>query len=242
METLDGLSGLRQLPPGCVLSVGNFDGVHRGHREILSFARQLRDGRPDRSPLAVVTFEPHPLTVLRPEAAPPRLSSAPLKRSLLESAGVDVLVVLAPVPEVLNLAAEDFWKILRDEVRPAHLVEGESFNFGKGRGGNITRLREWTAESDVKLHVVTAVEAALVDMRLTAVSSSLVRWLIAQGRVRDAAICLGRAYCLEGEVVRGHQRGRTIGVPTANLECGGLMIPADGVYAARCEIAGKIYP
>ena len=90
--------------------------------------------------IAVVTFEPHPLTVLRPEHAPPRLTPPELKGELLAAAGVDDLVVLPPVPEVLNLSAEAFWQILRDEVRPAHMVEGGSFTFGRGRGGNIARF------------------------------------------------------------------------------------------------------
>jgi riboflavin kinase/FMN adenylyltransferase len=190
----------------------------------------------------VVTFEPHPLTVLRPDSVPPRLSPAELKRSLIAEAGADALVVLAPKPEVLNLAAEDFWAILRDEVKPAHMVEGESFNFGKGRRGTVARLREWAAASDVQLHVVPPVSVPLLDMQLVPVSSSLIRWLISQGRVRDASICLGRTFAIEGIVIEGHQRGRTIGIPTANLACDDLMIPADGVYAGRCTAGGWIYP
>ena len=240
MKILEGLPGLRQLPPGCVLSVGNFDGVHRGHQAILAMARKLRDEA--NTSLAVVTFEPHPLTVLRPELAPPRLSSAAHKQALLEGAGVDVLVVLPPEREVLDLTAEDFWAILRNDVRPRAMVEGESFNFGKGRTGTISRLREWTNESDVTLHIVSPIAVGLVDMQLAPVSSSMIRWLIANGRVRDAGICLGRAFTLEGEVIQGHQRGRTIGIPTANLDCGDQIVPLDGVYAGRCEVNGDTYP
>jgi riboflavin kinase/FMN adenylyltransferase len=139
---------------------------------------------------------------------------------------------------VLGLTAEAFWAILRDEVRPTHLVEGSSFNFGRGRGGNIDRLREWSAASPIALHVVDAVTVALLDLSVVPVSSSLIRWLLAHGRVRDAAICLGRAYTLRGEVVRGFGRGRDLGVPTANLKCDGQLIPGDGVYVARCTIDG----
>jgi riboflavin kinase/FMN adenylyltransferase len=180
--------------------------------------------------------------VLRPEQAPPRLTPPDLKRELLAAAGVDDLVVLPPVPEVLGLSAEAFWHLLRDEARPAHLVEGESFNFGKGRGGTIERLREWAAGTGVNLHVVEPVQVPLLDLQVVAVSSSLARWLLAWGRVRDAAICLGRPYVLEGAVVKGHQRGRTIGMPTANLDCAAQLVPADGVYAARCEVEGRTYP
>jgi riboflavin kinase / FMN adenylyltransferase len=244
MEVLDGIDGLRRLAPGGVISVGNFDGLHRGHAEILRRARELRDGARDSggAKLAVVTFEPHPLTVLRPEAAPPRLSSATFKRELIEAAGADVLVVLPPSHEVLDLAAEDFWAILRDVVRPAHMVEGESFNFGKGRRGTVPRLREWAAASPVELHIVPPLAVPLLDMQLVPVSSSLIRWLLSQGRVRDAGICLARTYVLEGTVVEGFRRGRTIGVPTANLACGHQLVPADGVYAGRCTVAGRTYP
>jgi riboflavin kinase/FMN adenylyltransferase len=243
MNVLHGLDALRTLPPGAVISIGNFDGVHRGHAAILARARALRDASAGGAgTLAVVTFEPHPLTVLRPDAVPPRLSSSALKQALIEQAGADALVVLPPGPEVLNLTAEQFWAMLRDEVRPAHMVEGESFNFGKDRQGTVARLREWSAGTAVAVHVVPPVSAALVDMRLVPVSSSLIRWLLANGRVRDAGICLGRAFTLEGEVVKGHQRGRTIGVPTANLQCGELIVPADGVYCGRCTVAGRVYP
>ncbi len=137
MQVLQGIEGLRQVPPGGVLSVGNFDGIHLGHRTLIERAHEL-DAR-DRGGIAVVTFEPHPLTVLRPEFAPPRLTPADIKERLLESLGVDHCVVLPPTPEVLNLSAQMFWEILRDEVCPRHMIEGRSFNFGKGRGGNIQR-------------------------------------------------------------------------------------------------------
>jgi riboflavin kinase/FMN adenylyltransferase len=237
MRLHDGIDGLKSLPPGCVLSVGNFDGVHRGHRRLLEIAHDLRGG----GGVALVTFEPHPLTVLRPQLAPPRLTPLPLKQSLLEPLGVDHLVILPPTPDVLNLTAEAFWQILRDDVRPTHMIEGESFNFGKGRGGSIDRLREWSANSDVQLHVIGAVRVPLLDLQVVAVNSSLIRWLLMHGRARDAAICLGRPYIIEGTVIQGHQRGRTIGVPTANLDCGDQLVPAEGVYVGRCQIGDKTH-
>ena len=236
MQTWTGLDGLRSLPRGLALSIGNFDGIHKGHQRILDVARSHGQ------PLAVVTFEPHPLTVLRPHLAPPRLTPLQLKRRLLEQLGVDHLVILPPQPEVLNLSAEAFWQILRDEVQPACLVEGESFSFGKNRGGSVQKLREWSATTPIQLHGVPPVQVVLIDLSIVQVSSSLIRWLISNGRARDAAICLGRPYTLEGLVGRGFQRGRTIGFPTANLHCGDQMIPADGVYAARCTVDNRLYP
>ena len=241
MNILSSLDGLRQLPAGAVLSIGNFDGIHRGHQALLAMARALRQHTVG-ARLAVATFEPHPLTVLRPEKVPPRLTPIGVKRELLQEQGVDDLIELAPDPAVLNLTAEQFWAILRDEVRPAHLIEGPEFNFGKGRGGNIHRLREWSAASAVRLHVVGEVEVPLLDLRVTPVSSTVVRWLVAYGRVRDAAVCLGRPYALRGEIFKGYQRGREIGVPTANLQCGDQLIPDDGVYAGRCTVDGRTFP
>jgi riboflavin kinase/FMN adenylyltransferase len=237
MNIHHGTAGLCDLPPGLVLSVGNFDGLHLGHRHLLELARELRGP----AGIALVTFEPHPLTVLRPAAAPPRLTPMGLKMELLRDAGVDHLIILPPSSEVLELTAEAFWHILRDQVRPSHMIEGTSFNFGKGRAGSIERLREWAANSDVKLHVIDGVKAALLDMHVPRVSSSLIRWLLVAGRVRDAAICLGRPYLLEGTVIKGFQRGRTIGVPTANLDCGEQLLPAEGVYVGRCTVDRTVH-
>jgi riboflavin kinase/FMN adenylyltransferase len=237
-QIVQGLDGLRRLAPGSVLSVGNFDGVHLGHQRIVQTMRSLAEG----NPVVAVTFEPHPLTVLRPQLAPPRLTPPDMKRALLGFQGVDVIVELAPSREVLDLSAEQFWAILRDQARPRHMVEGALFNFGKGRGGTIDKLRSWAAGSGISLHVIDGIEVPLLDLSVAPVSSSLVRWLVGHGRVRDAAICLGRAYALRGSVVRGQQRGRSIGVPTANLDTHAQLIPADGVYAAQVRLDGQCWP
>lgn len=241
MQVLQGLAGLRQLPPGAVVSIGNFDGVHRGHHRLLDCAKRLK--QTSNSPaIVVVTFEPHPLTVLRPRHVPPRLTPPARKHELLAEAGVDLLVELPPSRDVLDLTAEQFWHILRDQVRPAHLVEGTSFNFGKGRGGTIDRLREWAAQSPIQLHVLEPVIVPLLDMLQVPASSSAARWLLEQGRARDAAIVMGRAYELEGLIVAGAARGRELGVPTANFKVEGQLIPADGVYAGRCAVDGRAWP
>lgn len=240
MELQHGLDGLRKLPPGAALSIGNFDGVHVGHAAIVRRMREL--AAPAAAAVAVATFEPHPLTVLKPHLAPPRLTPPPVKRQLLETLGVTHLLELPPTPDVLNVTAEEFWRILRDEVRPAHIVEGPTFNFGKGRGGNVGRLLEWSHGTGVGVHILRAKETALLDCSLVEVNSTLVRFLVANGRVRDAAICLGRPYALVGEVVQGQARGRTIGTPTANLRVDAQLVPADAVYAGRCVVDGREYP
>jgi len=239
MQVFHGLEGLRALPPKTALSIGNFDGFHRGHQLIVRTCRELIGPA---GKVALVTFEPHPLTVLRPELAPPRLTSLSMKESILARHGVDYLVVLPPRPEVLNLSAEAFWQILRDDVRPGFLVEGPEFNFGKNRSGNIDRLREWAAGSAITLKVIEPLQVVLSDLTIVHVSSSLIRFLLSWGRARDAAICLARAYLLEGKVVQGFGRGRKIGIPTANIDCPDQLIPSDGVYAARCALDGTIWP
>ncbi|MGH7176460.1 MAG: riboflavin biosynthesis protein RibF [Tepidisphaeraceae bacterium] len=239
MKILDGLDSLRTLPPGSVMSIGNFDGLHRGHARILELARELRG---DGAHVVVVTFEPHPLTILRPNDVLPRLTPVPRKRELLEEAGVDVLIELPPAKDVLNVSAEEFWRIIRDGARPSHLIEGDNFNFGRGREGTIERLREWSSGSNVALHVIEPVTVALLDLQIVEVNSSLIRWLLQHGRVRDAAICLGRPYELTGTVVEGFRRGNAIGVPTANLRPEDQLVPGDGVYAGRCAVDDTNYP
>jgi riboflavin kinase / FMN adenylyltransferase len=237
MQRLDGLDGLRAVPPGAVLSIGNYDGVHTGHTAILRAMRDAAAG----APVVVATFEPHPLTVLRPDLAPPRLTPLETKARLLAGQGVDVLVTLPPTPAVLGLTAAEFWALLRDGVRPGRIVEGQSFNFGRDRGGTIERLIEWAAGTGIVVerrlaHAIRIGEADVV------VSSSVVRSLLSEGRVEDAARCLGRRYALEGVVVQGFQRGRTIGVPTANLDAGDQLVPGEGVYAGHAVVAGRAWP
>lgn len=238
MKLLHGMEGLGSLPPEGAISIGNFDGVHLGHAEILRRARELAGS----NSVSVVTFEPHPMTVLRPADAPPRLADLATKRRLLEAAGVDYLVELPPAPDVLGLSAENFWQIVRDEVRPRFLVEGADFHFGKGRAGNIATLKQWSANTGVELHVITDVETTLLNLHIVPVRSSIIRWLVGHGRMRDATICLGRPYVLAGTVIEGFRRGRELGMPTANLRINDQVIPMEGVYAGKCDVNGKTYP
>ena len=233
MQVLSGLDSLGHVPDAAALSVGNFDGVHLGHRRIIDTMRGL-----NASAVVVVTFEPHPLSVLRPELMPPRLTPPGLKHELLKAAGVTHLVELRPTPETLGVSAEDFWQMLRDDARPAHLVEGPDFTYGKGAAGNVDTLRARAADSGVSLRVVEPLQVTLPGHQIVSASSSLVRWMLVKGRVKDAAALLGRPYALRGVVVHGYERGRTIGYPTANLDVGEQLIPADGVYASIAVVDG----
>jgi riboflavin kinase/FMN adenylyltransferase len=232
------LSGLSINPTdrALVTSIGNFDGLHLGHQAILrSVVEQARQAD---AVASVVTFEPHSLAALRPQLAPPRLTPRPAKERLLDAAGIDEVVWLTPDAATLSLSAEAFYLRLRD-MGVRHLVEGSRFVFGKGRTGDVRSLSEWCRRDGLQLTVIDDVDVTLTDGATVAVSSSLVRWLLLHGRVLDAARCLGRSYQLSGVVVAGDRRGRTIGFPTANLDCGEQLVPAQGVYAARTVVDGR---
>ena len=231
MQLLQGLDALQQLPAGNALSVGNFDGVHLGHRKIIDHLC-----RSDTSACVVITFEPHPLGVLRPELAPPRLTSPGRKRSLLEQAGVTHLVELPPESAILGLSPEAFWEAVRDGARPAVWAEGHDFRFGKKAAGDVDRLRELASGSDVRIDLVEPADVTLPGLQVAHASSSLIRWLLVHGRVLDAAAVLGRPYELAGVVVDGEKRGRTIGFPTANVRVVDHLVPLDGVYAATAVL------
>lgn len=209
------------------LTIGNFDGVHRGHLALIHTARQTvgSGGR-----VVAATFEPHPAEVLRPGGPARGLSSPGQRRQWLEEAGVDDVRVLPTTLDLLNTEPEQFIRRLAQEVQPAWVVEGPDFRFGKGRSGSLSTLRALEGELGYRTIVVDEVEAVLRDQSIVRVSSSMIRTLLRLGRVEDAAILLGRPYALEATVVRGAQMGRTFDVPTANLDCPGYVLPADGVY------------
>ncbi len=227
----------------CVLTIGNFDGVHRGHQAILARAKALAEGH--RASVRAITFDPHPASILRPDQTPPRLTDAPRRADLLRAAGADEVVILPPTPELLSQTPERFIQTLVRAQNPAAMVEGGDFRFGKGRAGDVNTLRELGARYGFEVEVVAPVEVALCDQLLAPVSSSLIRWLLRRGRVADAARALGRAYELSGKVVEGERRGRTIGVPTANLDPSiavGRAIPGAGVYAGYALTGEQTHP
>ena len=223
-----------------VVTVGNFDGVHLGHRALISAAHRLAAGSGNAS-VAAITFAHHPLTQLKPAAAPAVLTDAAQRAAELALAGADQIVWLEPTPDVLGLSPRQFVQRIVDELRPIGWVEGADFRFGKDRGGDIELLRELGREHGFEVEVVEPVSVTLRDKSRVAVSSTLVRWMVACGRVADTQLCLGRPYAIRGEVVRGEQRGRAFGFPTANLDTGEYQLPADGVYGGTVELDGRTF-
>jgi riboflavin kinase/FMN adenylyltransferase len=220
------------MPEGCVLTIGNFDGVHRGHAALLRRARARADI--GGAPVKVLTFDPHPLHVLRPGEAPPRLIEPAARAPRLRAAGADEVIVHAPTASFLAQTPEQFVDWIVERFSPIALVEGPDFRFGRGRAGDMQRLRELGAAHRFEAIEVAGITTALHDKLTAPIRSSLVRWLIGHGRVADAARCLGRWHALTAEVVRGEQRGRELGCPTANLDHEALAhraVPASGVYA-----------
>lgn len=225
------------------ITIGNFDGVHQGHAALVRAARR-RAGASGRT--IAVTFEPHPAERLRPTGAPPRLTSSAERQRWLRAAGADEVLELDPTRELLSLAPEAFVDELRSRLPFDAVIEGEDFRFGRGRAGTAQELVELGARGGFLVDIVPPIEVVLTDCSIVRASSTLVRWLLAHGRVRDAALVLGRPYGFEAETTRGEQRGRTIGVPTMNLaplQCPGdgddvdrRLLPADGVYAGSAEL------
>lgn len=237
------ITGLDNLPPsvcGCVLTIGNFDGVHLGHQSILARAKVL--SAQSNAPLVVMTFEPHPDLVLRPKDAPKRLTHLDTRCCLLHDAGADIIVVAQATGELLSLEARAFIdRILVRSFSPSHIVEGKNFRFGKGRAGNIQTLRGAAGVLGFGVHDVDPLMMDVEGHGTVRVSSTLIRNLVAAGDVKSARQCLGRPYALVGPVVAGAGRGRILEFPTANLSPGEQVMPADGVYAARAEIDGHSF-
>ena len=223
--------------PGTALTLGNFDGVHRGHAAILAAARQAvgADGR-----VVAVTFDPAPVDILRPGSGPPQLLTPGERVAALEAAGADAVDVVRPDTDLLNQSPREFIGGLVERHAPGYVLEGPDFRFGRRRAGDNKTLAALGGELGFIASVVPRLHAPLSGWWSAPVSSSLCRWLVGRGRMRDAASCLGRPHRLTAEVVRGEQRGRTIRIPTANLDpaaLAGRLIPRDGVYAATAHVA-----
>ena len=220
---------------GTVATVGTFDGIHRGHRAVLS--EVVRRGRAARRASVLVTFDPHPLEVVNPTAAPRLLTLPDEKRALVAALGIERVEVIAFTTELARLGPEDFVRdVLRARFGMEELVLGYDHGFGRGRSGDVELVRRLGREDGFAVEVV----AAVTDSGQP-ISSSLIRTAVAHGDLGSAARGLGRPYSLRGTVERGAGRGRTIGVPTINLTSPDprKLLPPDGVYAVRVRLPGK---
>jgi riboflavin kinase/FMN adenylyltransferase len=222
---------------GGVLAIGNFDGVHRGHQALLVGLRDRANAL--RSPAVALTFDPHPLQLLRPEQFKPVLTPICDRATLLEYYQADHVVILRTTPELLKQSAQQFFEhVIVEQLAARSLVEGTNFGFGRNREGNIQALVDLAGRADMEPPVI--VPPVLVDG--VPVSSSRVRGALVAGKVQEAANLLARSYRVWGTVATGRRRGHSLGFPTANLEQVPMLIPGDGVYAVRARWEGNAWP
>lgn len=215
---------------GAAAAIGNFDGVHKGHQAVIDIARHA--AQDIGAPLGVMTFEPHPRSYFTNDSKPFRLMNAKAKANRMEKLGVDKLYEVPFNAALAALSPEDFARtIIADRLGLRHVVVGEDFCFGKGRAGSADDLTAFGA--DMGFGVTIATMQTFGDNEI---SSTAIRTALSEGRPRDAEKMLGHWHRIEGQVIRGEQRGRDLGYPTANMSIAGLHPPKFGVYAVKVDV------
>jgi riboflavin kinase/FMN adenylyltransferase len=232
------ISDLRRFPephPRPVLTIGNFDGVHRGHQAI--FQTLIRRARAIGGTAVVLTFDPHPLKILAPERCPPLITPTAKKLALMAACHLDCVVCLPFTRELADLPPATFVEdVLLGALGMQEIYVGYDFAFGKGRQGTSALLQQMGQRAGFRVHTIEPISVAG-----HVVSSSGIRQGIQQGRVDEAALFLGRLYALTGTVVEGYRKGRELGFPTANVQPSDELIPGRGVYAVLTDWRGERY-
>lgn len=229
MNVWNQVARLEQKFQGGVVTIGNFDGLHLGHQSLLVEAARHPGAR------VVMTFDPHPLQVLRPETKLRRLFPREDLAEQLPQFGVDLLVVLPFTTELATTPAEKFWReYVMKPFAPKHIVAGHDFGFGAGRSGTLEHIREWSELAGAQVHVMPPLQIAGENF-----SSRRIREMVEAGDVRGAQALLGRPFYLSGTLVSGAARGRQIGFPTLNMKTVNEILPASGVYATRTRLDGQ---
>lgn len=218
------------------LAVGFFDGIHRGHQAVLATAIQAAKDLEGEA--WALTFDPHPLKVIRPQAAPLLLTTTQQKVRLLEQTGLDGCFMLRFDQKLRETAGVDFIERLHNGI-PAlrHIIAGMNFHFGHHRDGNPDMLACWAAERGIQTTIVKPVE-----FEHGMISSTAIRHAVSEGDMREAYRMLGRPYQLTGRIIHGHHMGRTLGYPTGNIQTDNELLPPHGVYAATLHALNKEYP
>ena len=230
MKIIQTISQFQHIPKGCVLTIGNFDGVHVGHQEILAVARQAAETND--AELIAMVFDPHPVAILHPEMAPGVLTPLDIKKHLLAKCGVNRLIVLRTNRKLLDLSPENFvGRFLIEHIKPGVIVEGEDFNFGAGRAGNIDTLEKLITVKGFEVRVIKPKKIKLSTGQTVRVSSTMIRYMLEGGHIADAAVALGRPYRIAGRIIPGRGVGIKLGFPTLNMKKPKQVIPTEGVYA-----------
>ncbi len=236
MITIESIAGIDKITKQCALAIGNFDGVHLGHKKIFDTVRQAAALHNCRSTVAM-TFFPHPAIILHPERLVSVLTPLEVKKTLVEASGLDFLIVISDSLKLLNMSPRAFVdEFLMQKLQPRVIVEGKDFRFGYGRSGDVETLRQLGGQRNFEVLVAEEQEIMLNDRNVHRISSTLVRHLLDRGSVCDAAKVLGRPYRLIGEIIEGRGIGKSLGYPTANIHTSEQVIPAEGVYCGFVEI------
>lgn len=218
------------------VALGNFDGVHLGHQEIIRRTVETAHGKGRDA--VVYTFDPHPRVVLNRAPEIPRITTPRERAEILEELGIDVLILAEFTREFAAQTPDEFVQnILVEELGTRNLFIGDNYRFGKGRAGTPHTLRKMAAEFGFNVHVVPPVNIG--DSRI---SSSRIREHLLRGEIREANLLLGREFTIEGRVIHGHHRGKGLGFPTANIKPEVKLHPPEGVYAVHCRVDETIYP
>ncbi len=229
---IQAVSGKLEKP---AITIGNFDGVHKGHQALFEKVRQWAQKLGGQS--AVVTFDPHPLEVLSPEKAPPFITCHRLKMDLIARCGIDATIVIPFNHLFSRMSAREFVEIvLVENIGAKAIVVGHDYRFGNSREGNIDFLRQLGGEFGFEVETVSGLR-----VNDTVVSSTTIRQMIAGGKIKEANKLLGRLFEVSGEVITGQRRGIQMGFPTANIRLPSMASPPTGVYVIEAEVEGKRY-
>lgn len=230
MQVIDGYRDLAPEQKGAAVAIGNFDGVHRGHRALIEAARA--EAAAEDLPVGVMTFEPHPRAFFQPEKAGFRLTPWAEKTRLLEALGIDRVYRIAFDAELSAMTPQAFVRtVLVDGIGARHLTIGADFRFGSKRAGTPAILHHLGENHGIGVNI-----NPLVGDESGEFASTAIRTLLREGRPVDAARALGRWHTVSGTVIEGDRRGRTLGYPTANLAFDNQLVPAHGIYAARVTV------
>lgn len=230
MERLTSEGGVPAHLRGAVMALGNFDGFHLGHQAVV--ARAIDKARAEGRPAIVATFDPHPVRLFAPDAPPFRLTTLDQRERLFGAAGADAMLVFTFDRALASRTAGEFVAMLAEDFGAAGAVTGEDFTFGRGRAGNVAVLRDLGAQLGLEAEAV----APVADETGAVISSSRIRDALVAGDCATATRLLSRPFAIQGAVIHGDKRGRTIGFPTANMELGTYLRPAYGVYAVRVRL------
>ncbi len=235
MEIIKGIEALNKSYPNTVLTIGNFDGVHLGHQKI--FLKVIERAREIKGTSMVMTFEPHPIKVLSPEKDIKLLTPFEEKAKLIENTGIDVLLCIRFDRKFANLLPDEFIKeILVNKINAKEIIVGSNYTFGRGKKGNVDILRGRSKKYGFNVKVVR-----YVKVKGIIVSSSSIRSFLMKGDVSGVSNLLGRAYSIEGTVIRGKGRGkRLMNIPTANITTPVEISPKEGVYAVKVGLNDHI--